>query len=76
MGNWERICNTIEDKVRDLNKDGDLNDEGEEKVYAQTAIPYGTYTIAMDVVSPNYNFKRNTLLRKVRRKVADCMLKV
>lgn len=37
------FCHTLEDKVRDLNKDGDLNDEGEEKVYGETAIPYGTY---------------------------------
>lgn len=69
-GNWERICNTIEDKVRDLNKDGDLNDEGEGKVYAQTAIPYGTYTIAMDVVSPKYsNFKKYPFYEKYEGKL-------
>ena len=42
---WQYFCDTIEDKVRDLNKDGDLQDPGETKVYAETAIPYGTYTI-------------------------------
>ena len=35
----------LEDKVRDFNKDGDLNDSGETKVYGETAIPYGVYTI-------------------------------
>ena len=51
--NGEYLCDTIEDKVRDLNKDGDLDDPGEEKVYAETAIPYGTY--AMDLtMSPKF----------------------
>lgn len=40
------FCDTIEDKVRDL--------DNEEKVYGKTAIPYGTYRIAMDVVSPRF----------------------
>lgn len=39
------FCNVLEDKVRDFNKDGDLNDSGETKVYGETAIPYGIYTI-------------------------------
>ena len=39
------FCNILEDKVRDFNKDGDLNDSGETKVYGETAIPYGIYTI-------------------------------
>jgi hypothetical protein len=47
------IFDVIEDKVRDLNKDGDLNDVGESKVYAQTAIPYGTYEILL-TVSPRF----------------------
>lgn len=42
---WQYFCDTLEDKVRDLNKDGDLQEPGETKVYGQTAIPYGTYTI-------------------------------
>lgn len=45
--NGEYFCDTLEDKVRDLNKDGDLNDKGEGKVYAQTAIPYGEYEIVV-----------------------------
>ena len=39
------FSNVLEDKVRDFNKDGDLNDSGETKVYGETAIPYGIYTI-------------------------------
>ena len=41
-GNY--FCDTIEDVVRDINKDGKF-DNGEKKVYAKTAIPYGTYEI-------------------------------
>lgn len=48
-------CDTLEDKVRDLNKDGDLNDEGECKVYGKTAIPYGRYEVTLDVVSPKFS---------------------
>lgn len=39
------FCNVLEDKVRDLNHDGDLDDKGEGKVYGESAIPYGTYQI-------------------------------
>lgn len=49
------FCDTLEDKVRDLNKDGDLNDLGETKVYGKTAIPYGTYNITLDVASPKFS---------------------
>lgn len=48
-------CDTLEDKVRDVNRDGDLNDVGEQKVYSQTAIPYGRYEITMKVISPKYS---------------------
>ena len=51
----ERFCDTIEDKVRDTNKDGDLLDEGEGKVYSETAIPYGTYDVTLAVQSPKYS---------------------
>lgn len=47
------LCNTLEDEVRDLNKDGDLNDLGEEKVVGETAIPYGEYNVVIDY-SPKY----------------------
>lgn len=41
-GNY--FCDTLEDTVRDINKNGKF-DNGEKKVYAKTAIPYGTYEI-------------------------------
>lgn len=38
------FCDTLEDAVRDLNKNGKF-DNGEKKIYSQTAIPYGTYEV-------------------------------
>ena len=40
------FCDTIEDKVRDLKK--------EPKIKGQTAIPYGTYEVITNVVSPRF----------------------
>jgi hypothetical protein len=48
------FSNTLEDKVRDLNKNGKF-DNGEYKVYAETAIPYGEYEITLDVISPKFS---------------------
>lgn len=45
------ICDTIEDRVRDLNN--------EAKVAGQTAIPYGRYYITMSVQSPKFKTKAN-----------------
>lgn len=50
---WETICDTLEDKVRDLNKNG-VFDGDEKKVYGETAIPYGMYEIDMNRVSPKF----------------------
>jgi hypothetical protein len=47
--------NTLEDVVRDLNHDGDLNDFGEYKVYGETAIPYELYKV---IVTYSPKFKR------------------
>ena len=41
------FCDVLEDVVRDKNKDGDLQDDGEAKVYGRTAIPFGTYKVAL-----------------------------
>lgn len=38
------FCDTIEDTVRDFNKNGKF-DNGEKKVHSKTAIPYGIYEI-------------------------------
>lgn len=50
------LCDTLEDRVRDINADGSLNGEDEGKVYGQTAIPYGTYPIE---VTWSPRFKRD-----------------
>lgn len=52
----EYFCDTLEDTVRDLNKNGKF-DNGEKKVYGETAIPYGKYEIKW-TYSPR--FKRYT----------------
>jgi len=41
------FCDVLEDVVRDKNKDGDLQDDGEAKVYGRTAIPFGTYKVVL-----------------------------
>lgn len=47
-----KFCDTLEDKVCDLNKNG-VFDGDEKKVYAETAIPYGTYNVVVDY-SPKF----------------------
>lgn len=46
------FCNTLEDKNRDLNKNGRF-DNGEMKVYGETCIPFGTYRIIINM-SPKF----------------------
>lgn len=50
------FCDTLEDKVRDINKNG-IFDNGETKVQGKTAIPYGKYEVVW-AYSPR--FKRYT----------------
>src|SRR5690554_3750464 len=50
------LCDTLEDRVRDINADGALDGEDEGKVYGKTAIPYGTYPIE---VTWSPRFKRD-----------------
>ena len=47
------LCECIEDVVRDLNKDGDLLDDGETKIPKETAIPYGIYKVKLSM-SPKF----------------------
>jgi len=49
------FCDTLEDKVRDINNDGDLKDPGETKVMHETAIPKGKYKVVMNLSN---RFKR------------------
>lgn len=58
------ICDTIEDKVRDLNKNG-VFDNGEKKVAKLTAIPYGTYQVSLYIKSPKFsNFTKYPYAKK------------
>lgn len=50
----EYFCDTLEDRVRDINKNGKF-DNGEVKVAGETAIPYGRYQV---VVTMSPRFKR------------------
>ena len=50
----EYFCDTLEDQVRDLNKNGKF-DNGEVKIAGETAIPYGRYQV---VVTMSPRFKR------------------
>ena len=47
------FCDTLEDKVRDYNKDGDLLDAGETKIFGETAVPYGRYKVILNL-SPRF----------------------
>lgn len=48
------FCDTLEDKNRDLNKNGKF-DGDEKKVYAQTCIPFGQYKV---IINQSPKFKR------------------
>ena len=48
-----KLCDTLEDCVRDLNRNGTF-DNGETKIRGQTAIPYGTYHVTLGVQSPRF----------------------
>ena len=56
----EFFSNTLEDKNRDLNKNGRF-DNGETKVYGQTCIPFGTYRIIVNM-SPKFGRELPRLL--------------
>ena len=48
------FCNTLEDKDRGLKQSDSLSKIKQVKVYSETAIPVGTYKVAMDIVSPKF----------------------
>ncbi|MCM1302247.1 MAG: DUF5675 family protein [Alistipes senegalensis] len=63
------ICDTLEDKDRDENRNGRF-DGGEKKVYAQTAIPNGTYKVTLEhspKFSPKYGGRKVPYLHDVPR---------
>lgn len=47
-----KFCDTLEDTNRDLNKNG-VFDGDEKKVYSETAIPYGSYKVTLEM-SPKF----------------------
>ena len=44
------FCDTLEDKNRDVDKNGIFNN-GEKKVYGKTCIPFGTYKVILSMSS-------------------------
>lgn len=48
------FCDTLEDKDRELSDNMSLEEIKNKKVYGQTAIPKGTYSINLDTVSPKF----------------------
>ena len=51
-GVW--FSNTIEDTDRGLDNSMSVSDIKKKKVYAQTAIPTGTYDLTIDIISPKF----------------------
>lgn len=52
------LCDTIEDKDRNLYQGMDLEWIKKEKVYGETAIPYGRYKVTLKVQSPKYSTRK------------------
>ena len=50
-----RFCETLEDKDRGLKQTDSLSYIKSRKVYQETAIPKGTYKVAMNITSPKYS---------------------
>lgn len=49
-----RFCETLEDKDRGLKQTDPLSTIQRKKVYGETAIPTGIYTVQMNIISPKY----------------------
>lgn len=65
--NGKPVCDTIEDRDRDVNRNGRL-DGNEVKVYGETAIPNGRYRVTLDFspkFSPRYSGKRIPFIHDV-----------
>lgn len=60
-GKW--FCNALEDKDRGLKQTDPLSTIKARKVYGETAIPSGKYTVAMNIVSPKFSY--NSFYKRV-----------
>ena len=63
----EPVCDTIEDRDRDANRNG-VFDGGETKVYGETAIPNGRYRVTLGYsprFSPKYGGRRIPFIHDV-----------
>lgn len=49
------VCDTLEDTDRGLDDSMSVAEIRKKKVYAQTAIPTGTYKVTMDIPSPKFS---------------------
>ena len=58
--NGSFFSNTLEDKNRDVNKNGKF-DNGETKIYGETCIPFGTYKVIL-TMSPKFKRELPRLL--------------
>lgn len=56
-GRQEFICDTLEDCDRGLTNDMPIQDVLQRKIKCQTAIPYGTYKVTLNVTSPSFGKK-------------------
>lgn len=59
------VCDTIEDTVRDKNKNGKFDPPAEKKIKTLTAIPYGKYEVSLRTKSPKFsNFSKYPYAKK------------
>ena len=66
----EYFCDTLEDVDRGLDQSMSVKEIIDHKIYAQTAIPTGTYPVTLDVKSPafsRYSFYREVCQGKLPR---------
>lgn len=53
--NGNLFCSSLEDRDRFLTQEMSLDTINSLKVYGQTAIPAGTYSVSLDIVSPKFS---------------------
>lgn len=56
--NDEYFCDTLEDTDRGLTQNDTAEEIATKKIYGETAIPTGTYTVDLDTVSPRFEHSK------------------